>query len=182
MPQMLHFEVPLSPVIAPKKARPSDTVSDEVAGLGLQCSDYHRQMVLGHVCGAVSLKSTETSGCEQSSCPASGPLCPALPPTSQPLYVLHLLYEELKMDEERGSGGAGRRSLVGLLQQLARDLQLEKCINLYWRDYPSFNTMFKGTCIINHGKRQITSSTGPDDASKLPEGGASLCSAGSAAF
>lgn len=31
LPPQLHFEVPLSPVIAPKKARPADTGSDEVS-------------------------------------------------------------------------------------------------------------------------------------------------------
>lgn len=30
----LHFEVPLSPVIAPKKARPAETGSDEVSVRG----------------------------------------------------------------------------------------------------------------------------------------------------
>lgn len=33
VPPQLHFEVPLSPVIAPKKARPADTGSDEVSVL-----------------------------------------------------------------------------------------------------------------------------------------------------
>lgn len=32
VPPQLLFEVPLSPVIAPKKARPADTGSDEVSG------------------------------------------------------------------------------------------------------------------------------------------------------
>lgn len=33
VPPQLHFEVPLSPVIAPKKARPADTGTDEVSVL-----------------------------------------------------------------------------------------------------------------------------------------------------
>jgi anaphase-promoting complex subunit 1 len=85
------------------------------------CSDYHRQVVFRHGCGAVSLESTDTSGCEESlsSTPAlhldpSAPLFPHIPAL---FYVLHLLYEELKLDELQRSGG---RSLVGLLQQLAR--------------------------------------------------------------
>lgn len=31
LPTQLHFEVPLSPVIAPKKARPADTGTDDVS-------------------------------------------------------------------------------------------------------------------------------------------------------
>uniref|UniRef100_A0A673WJD6 Anaphase-promoting complex subunit 1 n=1 Tax=Salmo trutta TaxID=8032 RepID=A0A673WJD6_SALTR len=150
----LHFEVPLSPVIAPKKARPSDTGSDEDWDY-MWCSDYHRQVVFRHACGAVSLESTDTSGCEESlsSTPAlrldpSAPLFPHIPAL---FYVLHLLYEELKLDELQRSGG---RSLVGLLQQLARDLQLEEYIDLYWRDYPSFITTFKESCIIDQAQME----------------------------
>uniref|UniRef100_A0A6Q2YLC4 Anaphase-promoting complex subunit 1 n=1 Tax=Esox lucius TaxID=8010 RepID=A0A6Q2YLC4_ESOLU len=151
----LHFEVPLSPVIAPKKARQSDTGSDEDWDY-MRCSDYHRQVVFRHVCGAVSLDSADSSGCGEplASTPAlrldpSAPLFPHLPAL---FYVLHLLYEELKLDELQRSGG---RLLVGLLQQLARDLQLEEYIDLYWRDYPSFITTFKESCIIDHGKTQM---------------------------
>ncbi|XP_023863200.1 anaphase-promoting complex subunit 1 isoform X2 [Salvelinus sp. IW2-2015] len=150
----LHFEVSLSPVIAPKKARPSDTGSDEDWDY-MWCSDYHRQVVFRHACGAVSLESTDTSGCEESlsSTPAlrldpSAPLFPHIPAL---FYVLHLLYEELKLDELQRSGG---RSLVGLLQQLARDLQLEEYIDLYWRDYPSFITTFKESCIIDQAQME----------------------------
>uniref|UniRef100_A0A673WIX6 Anaphase-promoting complex subunit 1 n=1 Tax=Salmo trutta TaxID=8032 RepID=A0A673WIX6_SALTR len=119
------------------------------------CSDYHRQVVFRHACGAVSLESTDTSGCEESlsSTPAlrldpSAPLFPHIPAL---FYVLHLLYEELKLDELQRSGG---RSLVGLLQQLARDLQLEEYIDLYWRDYPSFITTFKESCIIDQAQME----------------------------
>lgn len=38
---------------------------------------------------------------------------------------------------------------------IKRDLQLEEYIDLYWRDYPSFITTFKESCIIDQGKRQI---------------------------
>ncbi|XP_028976286.1 anaphase-promoting complex subunit 1 isoform X3 [Esox lucius] len=150
----LHFEVPLSPVIAPKKARQSDTGSDEDWDY-MRCSDYHRQVVFRHVCGAVSLDSADSSGCGEplASTPAlrldpSAPLFPHLPAL---FYVLHLLYEELKLDELQRSGG---RLLVGLLQQLARDLQLEEYIDLYWRDYPSFITTFKESCIIDHAQME----------------------------
>lgn len=40
----LHFEVPLSPVIAAKKARPSDGGSDEVCGKCLICCDVAPSM------------------------------------------------------------------------------------------------------------------------------------------
>uniref|UniRef100_A0A8C5E962 Anaphase-promoting complex subunit 1 n=1 Tax=Gouania willdenowi TaxID=441366 RepID=A0A8C5E962_GOUWI len=48
-------------------------------------------------------------------------------------YVLHLLYQELQLDELQRAKAS---SLVCLLQQLARDLHLEKYVDLYWRDYP----------------------------------------------
>ena len=39
MSPQLHFEVPLSPVIAAKKARPSDGGSDEVCDSSMICCD-----------------------------------------------------------------------------------------------------------------------------------------------
>uniref|UniRef100_A0A3Q2YK66 Anaphase promoting complex subunit 1 n=1 Tax=Hippocampus comes TaxID=109280 RepID=A0A3Q2YK66_HIPCM len=61
-------------------------------------------------------------------------------------YVLHLLYQELLLNElhrERAS------SLVCLLQQLARDLQLEDYMDLYWRDYPSLINGFTESYLID---------------------------------
>uniref|UniRef100_A0A669DML5 Anaphase-promoting complex subunit 1 n=1 Tax=Oreochromis niloticus TaxID=8128 RepID=A0A669DML5_ORENI len=104
----LHFEMPLSPVIAAKKARPSDGGSDEVPSLKLD---------------------------------SSAPLFPHIPAL---FYVLHLLYQELQLDELQRARAS---SLVCLLQQLARDLQLEEYVDLYWRDYPSIISGFTETLI-----------------------------------
>uniref|UniRef100_A0A7N6BMK7 Anaphase-promoting complex subunit 1 n=1 Tax=Anabas testudineus TaxID=64144 RepID=A0A7N6BMK7_ANATE len=129
----LHFEVPLSPVIAAKKARPSDGGSDEDWDY-LLGSHYHRQMTFQPICGPVdpSLKLD-----------TSAPLFPHIPAL---FYVLHLLYQELQLD---GLQRARASSLVCVLQQLARDLQLEEYVDLYWRDYPSLISGFTETCLID---------------------------------
>uniref|UniRef100_A0A3Q0RVK0 Anaphase-promoting complex subunit 1 n=1 Tax=Amphilophus citrinellus TaxID=61819 RepID=A0A3Q0RVK0_AMPCI len=114
----LHFEVPLSPVIAAKKARPSDGGSDEASSPP-----------------SPSLKLD-----------SSAPLFPHIPAL---FYVLHLLYQELQLDELQRARAS---SLVCLLQQLARDLQLEEYVDLYWRDYPSIISGFTESCFIDQGK------------------------------
>uniref|UniRef100_A0A3Q1II57 Anaphase-promoting complex subunit 1 n=1 Tax=Anabas testudineus TaxID=64144 RepID=A0A3Q1II57_ANATE len=135
----LHFEVPLSPVIAAKKARPSDGGSDEDWDY-LLGSHYHRQMTFQPICGPVdpSLKLD-----------TSAPLFPHIPAL---FYVLHLLYQELQLD---GLQRARASSLVCVLQQLARDLQLEEYVDLYWRDYPSLISGFTETCLIDQGKSYL---------------------------
>lgn len=146
----LHFEVPLSPVIAPKKARPADTGSDEDWEY-LCCSDYHFQMTTHHTTGVLGLDSLTPSGGREEQ------VCALSLDTSAPLFqhipslfaVLHLLYEDMKLDELQR---AGARALVGLLQQVARDLQLEQYIDLYWRDYPSFIKTFRESCVIDQGQ------------------------------
>uniref|UniRef100_W5K7K4 Anaphase-promoting complex subunit 1 n=1 Tax=Astyanax mexicanus TaxID=7994 RepID=W5K7K4_ASTMX len=149
----LHFEVPLSPVIAPKKARPADTGSDE-DWVYLCASDYHCQVLVRPVPGIPDLESTvppvgmEDSGLTVGLEP-SALLFPHIPAL---FYVLHLLYEDLKLDELQRSGA---RALVGLLQQLARDLQLEEYIDLYWRDYPSFIKTFKEACLIDQAQMEL---------------------------
>ncbi|KAG7280265.1 hypothetical protein CRUP_026806 [Coryphaenoides rupestris] len=105
----LFFEVPLSPVIAAKKARPSDGGSDEVS----VCVD------------------------------SSAPLFSFLPSL---FYVLHLVYQELQLDDLQR---ATTLTLLPLLQQLARDLQLEQYTDLYWRDYPEFISNFNDSCLID---------------------------------
>ncbi|XP_062286497.1 anaphase-promoting complex subunit 1 [Scomber scombrus] len=152
----LHFEVPLSPVIAAKKARPSDGGSDEDWDY-LLGSHYHRQMNSQSVCGPVDSSGSNTSvttdleglsSASSPSCPilkldSSAPLFPHIPAL---FYVLHLLYQELQLDElQRGRAS----SLVCLLQQLARDLQLEEYVDLYWRDYPSLISGFTESCLID---------------------------------
>ncbi|KAI2658109.1 Anaphase-promoting complex subunit 1 [Labeo rohita] len=145
----LHFEVPLSPVIAPKKARPADTGSDEDWGY-LRCSDYHWQVSLCPVVAVHGLEPVSPPGGVDNQESALGLESSALlfPHIPVLFYVLHLLYEDLKLDELQRSGA---RALVGLLQQLAKDLQLEDFIDLYWRDYPSFIKTFKEACVIDQG-------------------------------
>uniref|UniRef100_A0A3Q4H1B8 Anaphase-promoting complex subunit 1 n=1 Tax=Neolamprologus brichardi TaxID=32507 RepID=A0A3Q4H1B8_NEOBR len=117
----LHFEMPLSPVIAAKKARPSDGGSDEASSPP-----------------SPSLKLD-----------SSAPLFPHIPAL---FYVLHLLYQELQLDELQRARAS---SLVCLLQQLARDLQLEEYVDLYWRDYPSIISGFTESCLIDQGKAYL---------------------------
>ncbi|XP_006783633.1 anaphase-promoting complex subunit 1 [Neolamprologus brichardi] len=152
----LHFEMPLSPVIAAKKARPSDGGSDEDWDY-LMGSHYHRQMNFLPVATSLdasdgnSTATSETEGlCTASSPPSpslkldsSAPLFPHIPAL---FYVLHLLYQELQLDELQRARAS---SLVCLLQQLARDLQLEEYVDLYWRDYPSIISGFTESCLID---------------------------------
>ncbi|XP_039856220.1 anaphase-promoting complex subunit 1 [Simochromis diagramma] len=152
----LHFEMPLSPVIAAKKARPSDGGSDEDWDY-LMGSHYHRQMNFLPVATSLdasdgnSAVTSETEGlCAASSPPSpslkldsSAPLFPHIPAL---FYVLHLLYQELQLDELQRARAS---SLVCLLQQLARDLQLEEYVDLYWRDYPSIISGFTESCLID---------------------------------
>uniref|UniRef100_A0A3Q2P210 Anaphase-promoting complex subunit 1 n=1 Tax=Fundulus heteroclitus TaxID=8078 RepID=A0A3Q2P210_FUNHE len=74
---------------------------------------------------------------------SSAPLFPHIPAL---FYVLHLLYQELQLDELHKARAA---SLVCLLQQLARDLQMEEYVDLYWRDYPSLISCFTESCMID---------------------------------
>ncbi|XP_041922218.1 anaphase-promoting complex subunit 1 isoform X2 [Alosa sapidissima] len=147
----LHIEVPLSPV-APKKARPADTGSDEDWDY-LRSSDYHWQLSMQHVAGVPGLGTLAPSGAREEqmsvlSVDSSAPLFQHIPSL---FAVLHLLYEDLKLDELQRSGA---RSLVGLLQQMARDLQLEEYIDLYWRDYPSFIKTFHESCVIDQAQME----------------------------
>ncbi|XP_072533589.1 anaphase-promoting complex subunit 1 isoform X3 [Salminus brasiliensis] len=149
----LHFEVPLSPVIAPKKARPAETGSDE-DWVYLCASDYHCQVLVRPVPGFPDLKSISPPASMEDSGPAVGlePSALLFPHIPALFYVLHLLYEDLKLNELQRSGA---RALVGLLQQLARDLQLEEYIDLYWRDYPSFIKTFKEACVIDQAQMEV---------------------------
>ncbi|XP_026165257.1 anaphase-promoting complex subunit 1 isoform X2 [Mastacembelus armatus] len=150
----LHFEVPLSPVIAAKKARPSDGGCDEDWDY-LLGSHYHRQMNFQPVCvPADSSNNTLTAETENpsSAFPPSSPSltldssAPLFPHIPVLFYVLHLLYQELLLDELQRARAS---SLVCLLQQLARDLQLEEYVDLYWREYPSLISSFTENCIID---------------------------------
>ncbi|KAM8852237.1 anaphase-promoting complex subunit 1 isoform 1-T1 [Synchiropus picturatus] len=152
----LHFEVPRSPVIAAKKARPSDGGSDEDWEY-LLGSQFHHQMDSWSLCEPL-----DTSFTNMMDTPDPEMMSTASPPTnlslkldtSAPLfahipalfYVLHLLYQELQLNELlRGRAS----SLVCLLHQLARDLQLEEYVDMYWRDYPSLITGLTESCSID---------------------------------
>ncbi|KAM3862835.1 anaphase-promoting complex subunit 1 [Diretmus argenteus] len=151
----LHFEVPLSPVIAAKKARPSDGGSDE-DWIYLLGSHYHRQMVSQSVCGPVESCSVPTDAEALSSASplsssslkldSSAPLFPHIPAL---FYVLHLLYQDVQLDELQRAGAS---SLVCMLQQLARDLQLNEYVDLYWRDWPSLISSFTESCLIDQAQ------------------------------
>ncbi|XP_034407430.1 anaphase-promoting complex subunit 1 isoform X2 [Cyclopterus lumpus] len=142
----LHFEVPLSPVIAAKKARPSDGGSEEDLDY-LLGSHYHRQMNPQPAC-CNPLSSESFSSVSSPSGPSlrldsAAPLFPHVPAL---FYVLHLLHQELQLDELQRARAS---SLVCLLQQLARDLQLDQYVDQYWRDYPSLISSFTESCVID---------------------------------
>ncbi|XP_053314793.1 anaphase-promoting complex subunit 1 [Spea bombifrons] len=133
--QNLDFEGSLSPVIAPKKARPSETGSDEDWDY-LITSDYHRN-VEGHVLArALQLEPLEVPASREDlqqslNLDSSALLFSHIPAI---FYVLHLAYEELKLNTLMREGVC---SLVVLLLQLARDLNLNAFMDFYSRDYPT---------------------------------------------
>lgn len=154
--QNLHFEVPLSPVIAAKKARPSDGGSDEDWEY-LLGSQYRHQMNSQPLSGPVKSnstnrnKTTEPDRMSTTSSPSSSSLkldssAPLFQHIPALFYVLHLLYQELQLDELQRARAS---SLVYLLQQLARDLQLNEYVDMYWRDHPSLFSGITESCIID---------------------------------
>uniref|UniRef100_A0A3B5Q131 Anaphase promoting complex subunit 1 n=1 Tax=Xiphophorus maculatus TaxID=8083 RepID=A0A3B5Q131_XIPMA len=111
----------------------------------LLASHYHRQINSQPVCGSVDPNNVPADSPSSSSMKleSSAPLFPHIPAL---FGVLHLLYQELQLDELHRARAS---SLVCLLQQLARDLQLEEYVDLYWRDYPSLISCFMERCIID---------------------------------
>ncbi|XP_014750636.1 PREDICTED: anaphase-promoting complex subunit 1 isoform X1 [Sturnus vulgaris] len=143
----LDFEGSLSPVIAPKKARPSEAGSDEDWEY-LLSSDYHRNFESHPVAKALRLDPLEVSASKDDfsqslSLDSSTLLFSHIPAI---FFVLHLIYEELKLNSLMGEG---LRSLVVLLVQLARDLKLEAYMDYYYRDYPALVKTSRQTCIID---------------------------------
>ncbi|XP_053169492.1 anaphase-promoting complex subunit 1 isoform X1 [Hemicordylus capensis] len=143
----LDFEGSLSPVIAPKKARPSETGSDEDWEY-LFNSDYHKNVESHPLAKALQLDTLEVKfpkdNLSHSHCLDSSTLLfPHIPAI---FCVLHLIYEELKLNCLMGEG---IRSLVVLLVQLARDLKLEAYLDYYYRDYPVLVKTSRQTCIID---------------------------------
>ncbi|ELK26073.1 Anaphase-promoting complex subunit 1 [Myotis davidii] len=130
------FEGSLSPVIAPKKARPSETGSDEDWEYLLN-SDYHQKVESHLLNRSLCLSPLEVSQIKDEdlsqnlSLDSSTLLFSHIPAM---FFVLHLVYEELKLNTLMGEG---IHSLVDLLVQLARDLKLEPYLDHYYRDYPT---------------------------------------------
>ncbi|KAB1256698.1 Anaphase-promoting complex subunit 1 [Camelus dromedarius] len=142
------FEGSLSPVIAPKKARPSETGSDDDWEYLLN-SDYH-QDVESHLLnrslclsplGVPQVKDEDFS--QNLTVDSSTLLFAHIPAI---FFVLHLIYEELKLNTLMGEG---IRSLVELLVQLARDLKLEPYVDHYYRDYPTLVRTTGQVCTVD---------------------------------
>ncbi|XP_061481518.1 anaphase-promoting complex subunit 1 isoform X3 [Rhineura floridana] len=143
----LDFEGSLSPVIAPKKARPSETGSDEDWEYLLN-SDYHKNVESHPLAKALRLDPLEAKfprdNLSHNHCLDSTTLLfPHIPAI---FSVLHLIYEELKLNCLMGEG---IHSLVVLLVQLARDLKLEAYLDYYYRDYPVLVKTSSQVCVID---------------------------------
>uniref|UniRef100_A0A7M4EZL1 Anaphase-promoting complex subunit 1 n=1 Tax=Crocodylus porosus TaxID=8502 RepID=A0A7M4EZL1_CROPO len=110
-------------------------------------SDYHRNFESHPLAGALGLDPLEISTLKEDflhslSLDSSTLLFSHIPAI---FFVLHLIYEELKLNSLMGEG---IRSLVFLLVQLARDLELEAYIDYYYRDYPALVKTSRQACII----------------------------------
>ncbi|KAJ8787961.1 hypothetical protein J1605_005619 [Eschrichtius robustus] len=145
------FEGSLSPVIAPKKARPSETGSDDDWEYLLN-SDYHQNVESHLLNRSLCLSPLEVSQMKDEdlsqnlSLDSSTLLFTHIPAI---FFVLHLVYEELKLNTLMGEG---IRSLVELLVQLARDLKLEAYVDHYYRDYPTLVRTTGQVCTIDQGQ------------------------------
>ncbi|XP_004399939.1 PREDICTED: anaphase-promoting complex subunit 1 [Odobenus rosmarus divergens] len=145
------FEGSLSPVIAPKKARPSETGSDDDWEYLLN-SDYHQNVESHLLNRSLCLSPLEVSQMKDEDfsqnliLDSSTLLFTHIPAI---FFVLHLVYEELKLNTLMGEG---IRSLVGLLVQLARDLKLEPYVDHYYRDYPTLVRTTGQVCTIDQGQ------------------------------
>uniref|UniRef100_A0A8I3NF74 Anaphase-promoting complex subunit 1 n=1 Tax=Canis lupus familiaris TaxID=9615 RepID=A0A8I3NF74_CANLF len=145
------FEGSLSPVIAPKKARPSETGSDDDWEYLLN-SDYHQNVESHLLNRSLCLSPLEVSQMKDEDfsqnliLDSSTLLFTHIPAI---FFVLHLIYEELKLNTLMGEG---IRSLVGLLVQLARDLKLEPYVDHYYRDFPTLVRTTGQVCTIDQGQ------------------------------
>uniref|UniRef100_A0A803VVH8 Anaphase-promoting complex subunit 1 n=1 Tax=Ficedula albicollis TaxID=59894 RepID=A0A803VVH8_FICAL len=114
----------------------------------LLSSDYHRNFESHPIAKALCLDPLEVSASKDDfsqslSLDSSTLLFSHIPAI---FFVLHLIYEELKLNSLMGEG---LRSLVVLLVQLARDLKLEAYMDYYYRDYPALVKTSRQTCIID---------------------------------
>ncbi|KAK2502624.1 hypothetical protein MC885_016599, partial [Smutsia gigantea] len=147
------FEGSLSPVIAPKKARPSETGSDDDWEYLLN-SDYHQNVESHLLNRSLCLSPLEVSQIKDEdvsqnlSLDSSTLLFTHIPAI---FFVLHLVYEELKLNTLMGEGF---HSLVDLLVQLARDLKLEPYIDHYYRDYAMLVRTTGQVCTIDQGPQK----------------------------
>ncbi|XP_063774168.1 anaphase-promoting complex subunit 1 isoform X1 [Pseudophryne corroboree] len=142
----LDFEGSLSPVIAPKKARPSETGSDEDWDYLIH-SDYHRNVEVHVLAKALQLDPLDVPASKHDNQQVLNLDSTALLFSHIPaiFYVLHLTYEELKLNTLMREG---IHSLVTLLLQLARDLNLHTYTDFYFRDFPAFLRNSGQTCCI----------------------------------
>ncbi|XP_059838868.1 anaphase-promoting complex subunit 1 [Hypanus sabinus] len=149
----LDLEGSLSPVIAAKKARPSEVGSDEDWEY-LLASDYHRNFESHLLAGALHLEPLMVLHPKEETFPNLGLDSTTLLFGHIPaiLFVLHLIYEELKLDNLMREGA---RSLVVLLHQLARDLKLNAYMDFYWRDYPLLVKNLKQSCKIDQAQMRL---------------------------
>ncbi|XP_059501188.1 anaphase-promoting complex subunit 1 isoform X1 [Stegostoma tigrinum] len=149
----LDLEGSLSPVIVAKKARPSEVGSDEDWEYLLSC-DYHHNFESHLLAGVLQLDPLEVLHPKEETFPNLGLDSTTLLFSHIPaiFFVLHLIYEELKLDNLMREGA---RSLVILLYQLARDLKLDMYMDSYWRDYPLLVKALKQTCKIDQAQTRL---------------------------
>lgn len=72
--------------------------------------------------------------------------CVLFPQIKLILFTLHLLYEDLKLNNLRAED---LKLLVGLLSQLASDLGLDDYCLIYWKDFPEICPSITGKNIIS---------------------------------
>uniref|UniRef100_A0A6I8P4H6 Anaphase-promoting complex subunit 1 n=1 Tax=Ornithorhynchus anatinus TaxID=9258 RepID=A0A6I8P4H6_ORNAN len=114
-------------------------------------SDYHRSVESHLLARTLRLDPLETSPLKETSSPSPSLDSSTLLFTHIPavFFVLHLVYEELKLNSLMGDGV---QSLVVVLVQLARDLKLEPYIDYYYRDYPALVKTSRQTCSIDQAQ------------------------------
>ncbi|CAH0388207.1 unnamed protein product [Bemisia tabaci] len=127
-----------SPVILPKKKRPSNSGNHEDWEYLL--SSQHHHMMYPELYNLLNLNSDVEP--RTASPPSHGPPAAARINTAAPLFSsayfvlfgLHLLYEELKLSTLMCDS---LPMLAQLLHQLASDLCMKEYVHHYWRDHPS---------------------------------------------
>ncbi|EGW04951.1 Anaphase-promoting complex subunit 1 [Cricetulus griseus] len=115
-------------------------------------SDYHHNVESHLLNKSLCLSALEISKVKEDdvsqnlSLDSSTLLFPHIPAI---FFVLHLVYEELKLNTLMGEGIC---SLIDLLVQLARDLKLEPYMDHYYRDYPTLVKTTGQVCTIDQGQ------------------------------